>query len=189
MIVLFITCAGFLIFLCVTKMAEETLKISIRVVCQCKQRKKILWNSRLYTFTVSQKVNILINNGILKSFNSFLKKYGKNYLNGEIKWWVLHQNNAKDHTTSSVRVFLAKYKILVLQHAPYSSDITPCVFNMSPKVKSALKGTRFQITGALNEKADASRKSSQKKSSSTVSNYEKFACSIVELKEWCTLKR
>ena len=37
--------------------------------------------------------------------------------------WVLHQNNAL-----SVKAFLTKHKIKVLEHPPYSPDLTPCDF-------------------------------------------------------------
>jgi len=32
----------------------------------------------------------------------------------------------------------------VLEHPPYSPELTPCDFHLFPKVKSALKGTYFQ---------------------------------------------
>ena len=37
--------------------------------------------------------------------------------------WVLHQNNAL-----SVKAFLTKHKIKVLEHPPYSPDLAPCDF-------------------------------------------------------------
>ncbi|EGI66262.1 FLJ37770-like protein [Acromyrmex echinatior] len=48
---------------------------------------------------------------------------------------------------------LSKYSISVLDHPPYSPDLAPCDFYLFPKVKSALKGTRFESVEAVKEKA------------------------------------
>ena len=44
------------------------------------------------------------------------------------KSWVLHQDNAPAHSALSVKRFLAKYSIPVLDHPPYSPDLAPCDF-------------------------------------------------------------
>ncbi|GFV01538.1 protein GVQW3 [Trichonephila clavipes] len=49
--------------------------------------------------------------------------------------------------------FLAKHSIPVLEHPPYSPDLAPCDFYLFPKVKSALKGTRFESVEAVKENA------------------------------------
>ena len=49
-------------------------------------------------------------------------------------------------------MFLAKHRITVLEHPPYSPDLTPCDFFLFPKVKSALKGTRFETVDAVKAK-------------------------------------
>jgi len=41
----------------------------------------------------------------------------------------------------------------VLDHPPYSPDRAPCDFYLFPKVKSALKGTRFKTVEDVKEKA------------------------------------
>lgn len=69
------------------------------------------------------------------------------------KSWVLHQDNAPAHSALSVKRFLAKFSIPVLDHPPYSPDLAPCDFYLFPKVKSALKGTRFESVEAVKEKA------------------------------------
>ena len=63
------------------------------------------------------------------------------------KSWVLHEDNAPAHTALSVKTFLAKYNIPVLDHPPY------CDFYLFPKVKCALKGTRFETVEAVKEKS------------------------------------
>jgi hypothetical protein len=44
----------------------------------------------------------------------------------------------------SVREFLAKYSVPVVPHPPYLPDLAPCYFFLVPKLKSTLKGKRFQ---------------------------------------------
>ena len=66
--------------------------------------------------------------------------------------WILHQDNAPAHNALSVKTFLAKHKIPVMEHPPYSPDLAPCDFFLFPKVKSALKGTRFESVEAVKAK-------------------------------------
>jgi transposase len=64
------------------------------------------------------------------------------------KWssstWLLHHDNAPCHVTLSVREFLAKHSIPVVPHPPYSPDLAPYYFFLFPRLKSTLKGKRFQ---------------------------------------------
>lgn len=64
------------------------------------------------------------------------------------KWrsgtWFLHHDNAPAHSALSIREFLAEKKISVVPHPSYSSDLAPCDFFLFPRLKSALKGQRFQ---------------------------------------------
>lgn len=48
-------------------------------------------------------------------------------------------DNARPHTALSVQQFLACHQITVLPHAPYSPDLSPCVFYLFHKTKQALK--------------------------------------------------
>ncbi|XP_066968117.1 histone-lysine N-methyltransferase SETMAR-like [Macrobrachium rosenbergii] len=47
------------------------------------------------------------------------------------------------HTTLSVRQFLANKRIAVLDHPPYSLDLSQCDFWLFPRLKTVLKGTHF----------------------------------------------
>lgn len=38
---------------------------------------------------------------------------------------------------------MADKRIPILEHPPYSPDLAPCDFYLFPKLKTALKGTRF----------------------------------------------
>ncbi|VVC44823.1 Hypothetical protein CINCED_3A022962 [Cinara cedri] len=66
--------------------------------------------------------------------------------------WILHQDNAPAHNALSVKQYLAGKRTPVLEHAPYSPDLAPCDFFLFPKIKSALKGTRFESMEAVKQK-------------------------------------
>jgi len=43
----------------------------------------------------------------------------------------------------------------VMEHPPYSPDLASCDFFLFLKIKSALKGTRFESVDAVKAKSDA----------------------------------
>src|SRR5215469_6301242 len=47
--------------------------------------------------------------------------------------WLLHHDNAPSHTSVLTQQFLAKYKIAVIPHPPYSPDLAPCDFFLFQK--------------------------------------------------------
>jgi transposase len=57
--------------------------------------------------------------------------------------WVLHHDNAPAHSLFLVRNFLAKNETTVVPQPPYSPDLAPADFFLFPKLKSTLKGRRF----------------------------------------------
>ena len=59
--------------------------------------------------------------------------------------WVLHHDKAPAHNALSVKTFLTKNKITVLEHPPYSPHLAPC--------ESELKGIRFESVDAVKAKA------------------------------------
>lgn len=48
--------------------------------------------------------------------------------------------------------FLADKRIPILEHPGYSPDLAPCDIYLFPKLKTALKGTRFQTVEELKTK-------------------------------------
>jgi transposase len=60
--------------------------------------------------------------------------------------WILHHDNAPAHKAFSVKQFLAQKSITRMEHSPCSPDLAPNGFWLFPKIKSALKGRRFQDT-------------------------------------------
>ena len=47
--------------------------------------------------------------------------------------------------------FLAKHQITQVTQPPYSPDLVPCDFYLFPKLKSPLKGKRFQTVDEIQE--------------------------------------
>jgi len=61
----------------------------------------------------------------------------------ENQTWMLHHDNAPVHA-SLIRSYLAKHQTSVVPHPPYSPDLAPADFFLFPKLKTTLKGRRFQ---------------------------------------------
>ena len=68
--------------------------------------------------------------------------------------WFFHHDNAPVHSALRTREFMAKHSITVLPHPPYSPDLVPCDFFLSPMLKRPLKG-RFETI--LEIKANATK--------------------------------
>ncbi|GFV75799.1 jerky protein homolog-like [Trichonephila clavipes] len=66
--------------------------------------------------------------------------------------WILHQDKAPAHNALSVKRYLTDKRTPVFEHAPYSPDLAPCDLLLFPKIKSALKGTRFESMEAVKQK-------------------------------------
>jgi len=67
--------------------------------------------------------------------------------------WILCHDNAPAHNALSVKRYLTKNNIPVMEHPPCSPDLAPCNFFFFLKIKSALKGTRFESVDAVKAKA------------------------------------
>lgn len=67
--------------------------------------------------------------------------------------WHLHHDNAPAHSSRLVQEFLAKHSITQVPQPPYSPDLAPCDFWLFPKLKSPLKGKRFQTVDEIKQNA------------------------------------
>ena len=67
--------------------------------------------------------------------------------------WMLHHNNAPAHTSLLTCTYVTKCQTSVLPHAPYSPDLAPADFFLFPKLKTTLKGRRFQTIKEIQENA------------------------------------
>jgi transposase len=64
---------------------------------------------------------------------------------------MLHHDNAPAHASLLIREFLAKQETIVVPQPLYSPDLAPADFFLFPKLKSNLKGRRFQTVEEIKE--------------------------------------
>ncbi|CAH2010986.1 unnamed protein product [Acanthoscelides obtectus] len=57
---------------------------------------------------------------------------------------ILHQDDASSHTAQKTRQYLTEENVELLDHPPYSPDLSPNDFFTVPKIKNRLRGQRFQ---------------------------------------------
>lgn len=62
---------------------------------------------------------------------------------------ILH-DNATSHVSAHVTSLMTSYAWERLRHPPYSPDLSPCDFDLFPKIKESLRGIRFQDLDTLN---------------------------------------
>ncbi|KAJ4426510.1 hypothetical protein ANN_27324 [Periplaneta americana] len=62
----------------------------------------------------------------------------------EKNWFLMH-DNAPAHRAIIVKNFLARHNITALDHPPYSPDLSPPDYFLFPRLKSHLKGRRFNV--------------------------------------------
>ena len=65
--------------------------------------------------------------------------------------WMLHHDNAPAHASLLIREFLTKHETTVVPQPPYFLDLAPVDFFLFPKLKSSLKGRRFQTAEEIEE--------------------------------------
>ena len=87
---------------------------------------------------------------------SVLEKLRKKVRRKKPQLWknefILNHDNAPAHTELSVKKFLMEKQTPTLDHPPYSTDLASCDFFLFPKVKSVLKGTRFDSVKEVKKK-------------------------------------
>jgi hypothetical protein len=76
-------------------------------------------------------------------------------------WFLLH-DNAPAHTASDVACFLARKRVTVLHHPSYSPDLAPADFFLFPKLKSQLKGKRFQEISTIQANVTPNQENSER---------------------------
>ena len=65
--------------------------------------------------------------------------------------WQLHCDSVPAHASCLTQRFLAKHQVTHMTQSPYSPDLAPCAFWLFPKLKSPLKGKRFQNINEIQE--------------------------------------
>ena len=69
--------------------------------------------------------------------------------------WQLHHDNAPAHSAHLIQAYLAKNNTPLVRHPPYSPDMAPCDFWLFPKLKTTLKGKRFESREEIMRKTTA----------------------------------
>jgi transposase len=87
---------------------------------------------------------------------------------------MLHHDNLLAHASLLIREFLAKNETTVVPQPSYSPDLAPADFFLFPKLKSTLKGRRFESIEEIEENSLTELRAIPKKNHSrTVSKTEK----------------
>jgi [histone H3]-lysine36 N-dimethyltransferase SETMAR len=68
--------------------------------------------------------------------------------------FYLHHENAPAHTSILIQEFLSEEDIPIVPHPLYSPDLTPCDFFLFPRIKSKLKGKRFENIESIKRNVD-----------------------------------
>ncbi|PSN56299.1 hypothetical protein C0J52_22816 [Blattella germanica] len=61
---------------------------------------------------------------------------------------ILH-DNARSHTAAAVRDLLRHWQWEILEHPPYSTDMSPCDYDIFSKVKEPQQGNRYNTREAI----------------------------------------
>ena len=83
---------------------------------------------------------------VLKKVKEFYNK--KRLSKGWSGVHLLH-DNASSHKCEVVKSFLASEKVKVLNHSPYSPDLTPCDFFLFPRLEKMLSGNKYTSRSSL----------------------------------------
>jgi [histone H3]-lysine36 N-dimethyltransferase SETMAR len=84
-----------------------------------------------------------------KCLSNLMRKWKKVNSKTDFSKILMHYDNAKIHNSRLTRDYLARKKIKVLRHPPYSPDLAPCDFYIFNKIKNQLKGRIFNSTHQL----------------------------------------
>ena len=85
-------------------------------------------------------------NSVLKKVKEFYNK--KRPSKGLSGVHLLH-DNASSYKSEVVKSFLASEKVKVLNHLPYSPDLSPCDFFLFPRLKKMLSGNKYTSRTSL----------------------------------------
>ena len=85
-------------------------------------------------------------NSVLKKVKEFYNK--KRPSKGWSGVYLLY-DNASSHKCEVVKSFLASEKVKILNHPPYSPDLSPCDFFLFPRLKKMLSGNKYTSRSSL----------------------------------------
>ena len=87
-------------------------------------------------------------NSVLKKVKEFYNKKRPSKGWSGVLVHLLH-DNASSHKCEVVKSFLASEKVKVLNHPPYSPDLSPCDFFLFPRLKKMLSGNKYTSRSSL----------------------------------------
>ena len=69
---------------------------------------------------------------------------------------IILQDSARPHAAQAVADLLNRWGWEVVYHPPYSPDLSPCDFDLIPKMKEPLRGIRFRTVPEVLQAVDRS---------------------------------
>ena len=99
---------------------------------------------------------------ILRCFRDAVRKKRSDMWTG--KNWQLYHGNAPAYSAHAIKGFLARNNKALVKQPPYFSDLVPCDFWLFSKLKTTLKGTRFQSLKDIIKKRRRSSEAFQRRS-------------------------
>jgi histone-lysine N-methyltransferase SETMAR len=63
---------------------------------------------------------------------------------GDLRKLIVHADNARPHKATVSQQFMARNKIVITSHPPYSPDLAPSDFYLFGHVKGLLRGESFE---------------------------------------------
>jgi histone-lysine N-methyltransferase SETMAR len=69
---------------------------------------------------------------------------------------IILQDNVRPHAAQAVADLFDRWGWKVLYHPPYSQDLSPCDFDLIPKMKEPLRGIHFKTVPEIPQAADCS---------------------------------
>ena len=85
----------------------------------------------------------------IEVLSKFLKHLNEKRPDKVKNGWLFHQDNARPHVSRATMEFMAKRKIKLFEHAPFSPDLAPCDFYLFPELKKCLAGHRYESDQSL----------------------------------------
>ena len=128
--------------------------------CPCIAKKTVSWKKMLYAVFFNSSGPVVqvpcpsghtvtgrfYKNSVLKKVKEFYNK--KRPSKGWSGIHLLHDNTSS-HKCEVVKSFLASEKVKVLNHLPYSPDLSPCDFFLFPRLRKMLSGNKYTSRSSL----------------------------------------
>ena len=77
--------------------------------------------------------------------------FGQNDIGRNVFGRIVLHPGARPHIADVVKEQLMDWRWKVLDHPPYSPDISPCDFHLFPLMKEPLRGIRFESVKDIND--------------------------------------